>query len=516
MQFTQGLHRAVQQKPEAIAALCNGRQTTFAELHDRVARLAAGLYHHLRVRPGETVAMYGVNSDWYLEHLLAVAWLGAVVNPINFRWNLDEVAHALEESETVALFIDDCFAEHADWLLDECMTVRMPVYCGDGETPEGCIGSEELMSNQEPIPDAQASGDDLFGIFYTGGTTGPPKGVCLSHSNVCTSALSLLGEGCMTDGAVGLHAAPMFHQDDLMLVTSLLLRGGCHVMLPEFRPDRALSLIQEHGITDLLLAPVMLQSLVDAPNFGNYDTCSVRAVYYSASPASEALLERAMAALPHAGFTQVYGMTETSSVMSVLPPADHDADGRAAGLWRSAGRAGLHAQIQIVDENGQPVPSGEAGEIVARGPGVMQGYLKRPTETANALRGGWIHTGDIGRFDEAGYLFIIDRANDMIISGGKNVYSAEVENAVSLHPAVASCAVIGIPCESRGESVHAVIVLKDGTHLDENALIEHCSHLIAGYKCPCSLETVEALPISSTGKVLKNELRAQHWHQGQS
>lgn len=506
MQFTQGLHRAVQQRPQAIACVCDGREISFAALRDRVARFAGGL-RRLGVGDDDRVAMLALNCDHYLSTYLAVPWMGAVVNPINFRWSLDEICHCLQDSRTAALVIDDRFAAHTEALLEHCPSLRTLVFTGSGKCPDEAIPLEQMIGDNDPIEDVGRGGDELFGIFYTGGTTGRAKGVMLSHRNVCTSGLALLAEGLLPEGAVGLHAAPMFHLADLMLTTGLLLGGGRHVMLSEFRPDRALALIQEQGVSDLLLVPAMLQVLVDFPGRADYDTGSVQRIYYGASPVSEALLNRIMTAFPQADLTQVYGMTETAAVMTVLPPTAHTDGSRL----RSGGRASFHVQVRIVDSEDQSVAPGEIGEIVACGPNIMLGYLNQPETTAEALRDGWMHSGDLGYMDEQGYVFLVDRAKDMIICGGENVYSAEVENAVARHPAVAACAVIGIPSEKWGEAVHAVAVLKQGETLTAEALAEHCKTLIAGYKCPRSLAVVDALPLSGAGKVLKNELRAPYW-----
>ena len=510
MQFTQGLHRAVQQKPDAVATVCGNRVRTFRELHDRVAQLASGM-REIGVRQGDRVGILALNSDRYLEAYLAIAWLGAVVSPVNFRWSPAEIIYSLKDSECSALFIDDTFAPHAPALREGCPLLRTLIFCGDGAAPEGARNHEALIAGHAAIEDLEVGDDALFGIFYTGGTTGAPKGVMLSHLNVCSSALSLLAEGALPEGAVGLHAAPMFHLADMMLITCLLLRGCEHVMLPAFKPDAVLDLIESRKITDLLLVPAMLQALVDFPATKERDTSSVKRVMYGASPASESLLDRAMAALPSTQLMQVYGMTETSAVMTALSDAMHRPESRHLNKVRSGGRSSYHVQVRVVDGDDQEVPRGEVGEIIARGPNIMQGYLNKPDATAAALKGGWMHTGDMGFMDADGYVFIVDRLKDMIISGGENIYSVEVENAIAKHPSVAACAVIGIPCDDMGEKVHATLVLKPDTTLDQDALYAHCKGLIAGYKCPRSMDVRDALPISGAGKILKTELRKPFW-----
>jgi len=283
--------------------------------------------------------------------------------------------------------------------------------------------------------------------------------------------------------------------------------GGSHVIVPMFTPDGVLAAIEKHRPTDALLVPTMIQMLVDSPGIKEVDVSSLQKVIYGASPISEALLERVERVLPDVALTQAYGMTELAPVATMLTPEDH----QNPALRRSAGRAVPHAEVRIVDENDNEVPRGTVGEIVVRGGHVMLGYWNKPEETAAALIDGWMHTGDGGRMDERGYVFVVDRIKDMIVSGGENVYSAEVESAITTHPAVAACAVIGVPDDEWGERVHAVVVLAPGGTIELDDLREHTKTLIAGYKAPRSFEVVEALPLSGAGKVLKRELRAKHW-----
>jgi len=362
------------------------------------------------------------------------------------------------------------------------------------------------------MPDARRGGQELAGIFYTGGTTGFPKGVMLTHANMVTSALGALASGeFFTPGGRYLHAAPMFHLADIAGWVAQTLRGGTHVIVPMFEPVAVMKAIAAHRVTDVLLVPTMIQMLVDHPAVGEHDLSSLNRLLYGASPIPEAVLDRAMKALPQVGFVQAYGMTELSPIATLLGPEDHGAAGREAGLLRSAGRAAPHAEVRIVDAEGVEVPRGEVGEIVVRGGHVTPGYWNKPEETAAALRDGWMHTGDGGRMDAHGYVYIVDRIKDMIVSGGENVYSVEVENAVARHAAVAACAVIGVPDAEWGERVHAVVVCKPGAQATEAEIREHAKTLIAGYKAPRSVEFVEALPVSGAGKILKRELRKKYW-----
>jgi long-chain acyl-CoA synthetase len=327
-----------------------------------------------------------------------------------------------------------------------------------------------------------------------------------------SNALNGLGEGLFQGSAIYLHAAPMFHLANGAAMYSLLLSGGSNVIIRAFAPEAVMAAVQNEHVTDVLLVPTMIQMLVDHPALGSYDLSSLKHIAYGASPISEAVLGRATAALPKVEFTQAYGMTELSPIATLLHWKEHIGDSRAKGRHRGAGRATLGCEVSIVDAEQKRVPYGTVGEIVVRGDNVMMGYWERPEETARAVIDGWMHTGDGGYMDEEGFIYVVDRVKDMIISGGENIYSVEVENAVAQHPAVAQCAVIGIPDERWGEQVHAVVVTKSGAKVSANELIEFTKTLIAGYKCPRSVEISEnPLPLSGAGKVLKRELRKPFW-----
>jgi long-chain acyl-CoA synthetase len=382
---------------------------------------------------------------------------------------------------------------------------------GDETAPEGFLTLEALVTEAKPLDGPGHVGSELLGIFYTGGTTGRSKGVMLTHANLCSSGLSMLSEGVFEEGCVALHVAPMFHLADMLMTTCVIIRGGTHVFLPAFSPDAVLDLVADHKVTDTLVVPAMLQALVDFPGRYDRDAASLHNILYGASPAPESLLRRALEAFPKARLTQGYGMTESAALIGVLPWQQHlNAPGQPNRL-RAAGRSTFDVLVRIVDANNNEVPRGEVGEIVARGPNVMQGYLNLPEESAKALQDGWLHTGDLAWMDDEGYFFIVDRAKDMIISGGENIYSSEVENAIASHPAVAMNAVIGVPHEHMGEAVHAVVVLRPGGALSLDELQSHCRKSISGYKLPRSLELRDALPMSGAGKVLKTELRQPYW-----
>ena len=506
LHLTQSLHRNVQQDAGGVATVFGDRVTTWAESADRVSRLAAGL-RSLGVQQGDRVAILSLNSDRYHEYFYATWWAGAVVNPINVRWSPTEIAYSLEDSGTEVLLVDDTFAPAVPAVLAQAPHVTTVVHCGDAPTPDGMAAYEDLLQHGT-LEDVRRGGDELAGIFYTGGTTGFPKGVMLSHGNLLVSALGSCATGnFVVPGGRLLHAAPMFHLADLAAWLGRNLIGGSHLIVPMFTPDGVIAAVEQHRPTDALLVPTMLQLLVDAPAVKEADLSSLVKVLYGASPISEGLLERIGRVLPHVLLTQAYGMTELAPVATMLGPEDHQDLIRR----RSAGKAAPHAMVRIVDADDKEVPRGEVGEIVVTGGHVMLGYWGKEAETAAAVIDGWMHTGDGGRMDDDGYVYVVDRIKDMIVSGGENVYSAEVESAITTNPAVAACAVIGVPDDEWGERVHAVVVLQPGTALTLEELRDHCKERIAGYKSPRSMEVVDALPLSGAGKVLKRELRERHW-----
>jgi long-chain acyl-CoA synthetase len=304
----------------------------------------------------------------------------------------------------------------------------------------------------------------------------------------------------------------MFHIADALCIYMVTMQGGRHVILPRFEPAAVADAIAHRGVSDILLVPTMIQMLLDHLQAHPQALPSLQRLYYGASPIPEATLFRLFETLPECVPTQLYGQTEAAPMITVLEGRYHVKSGPNAGRLRAAGRAIACVELKIVDEQDQEVPRGTVGEVVARGPNVMKGYWGMPEQTAQTLRDGWLHTGDAAWMDEEGFIFISDRLKDMIISGGENVYSTEVENALFQHPAVAQCAVIGIPDEKWGERVHAVVVPKPGAERDAAAIIAHCRALIADYKCPRSVEFREdPLPLSGAGKILKTELRQPYW-----
>lgn len=504
MYLTQSLHRALQRHPAKVAlrhvAADAQREHSFERLVSGIACHAAALQAR-GVGAGDRVAMLSPNNDSLIVQLFACWWLGAVACPLNVRWSAAELRHALGDCGARLLLVDTIFAGVAAELHDICAVL-----------PTEALAAQ--AQDCEPLDDTRTGGDALAAILYTGGTTGRAKGVMLSHANFWCAAMVRGAELNNSPDSVTLLVAPLFHVAGLGRLIGQSIVGGSCITMPQFRAALVLEAIGRHGISDIVVVPSMLQSLLDEPSFDAVRVQSLTRIAFGAAPMPPDLLDRALAAWPRAEFFQAYGLTETAGAVCINLPENHTPQGRENGRLASVGRAGLGAEIRIVDEQGRDVPRGTVGEIIVRGPMVTRGYWGQPDTSAQALRGGWFHTGDGGRMDDEGYLRIADRLKDMVISGGENVYPAEVEAALRSHAAVADAAVIGIPDERWGEAVHAVIVLRaghvasDGPALRDE-LTAWCRRQLAGYKCPRSIEFVAALPLSAAGKVLKTQLRAQ-------
>lgn len=510
--LTQSLHRNAQIFGNKPATVFLNRQHNWKQTIGRVARLA-GAFQQLGIQSDDRVAILALNSDRYLEYYYATWWAGASVVPMNIRWSVAENAYSLKDSGAKILLVDDTFAKIIQALRLECKALTAIIFIGEGPLPDGMLDYETLITENEPIADAYRHDDQMAGIYYTGGTTGFPKGAMLTHGSLLSSAYAV-GMELKTDASDRyLHAAPMFHLADGAASNAISLVGATHVMIPMFTPDGVLQAIEKHLISTSLLVPTMIKMVIDSPNLATTDVSSLKTVIYGASPISESTLIEAMQKLPQAAFMQGYGQTECSPIVCIMPREDHVLEGPRAGKLRSAGRATFCAQVSIRDEAGNEVPIGTVGEIAVKGPNVMLGYWNKPEETANALRGdGWLYTGDGAYMDEDGYVFVVDRMKDMIVTGGENVYSTEVENALTAHPAVSQAVVIGIPHDAWGEAVHAFVILRPNMAAIEIELIEHCKSLIANYKCPRSIEfRAEPFPLSGAGKILKRELRQPFW-----
>jgi len=508
MRIGQVIRRAVQLHGTRPALHTPERTYCWAELAERIQRAAGGL-RELGVRPGDRVAILALNSGNYLEALYAIAWAGAVFVPINTRLAEPELADWITDADCTALLVDHHFAETGDRLAASC---AIGTIIGIGTEPvPGATAFGDLLSSGSPTEEASGTGADLAGLFYTGGTTGRSKGVMLSHDNLLSSAMHLLPSLRWDEHSHFLHAAPMFHLADGVSTFAAPLVAGCQSMIARFSAAETLQAIERDRVTTTVIVPTMINLLTLETGVAQRDLSCWSTLVYGGSPIPEAIMRRAAAALPDVALFQLYGQTEASPALTLLRPEHHVISPDNHRI-RSAGQALVGCEVTILDEHDQPLPPGQVGEICGHGDNVMLGYWNRPEETTRALRGGWLHTGDAGYLDEHGYLYVVDRVKDMIVTGGENVYCAEVENALCLHDAVAEAVVIGIPATPWGEQVHALVRLNPHAHTTASELITYCRTQIANYKCPKNLEIrADPFPMSAAGKYLKKQIRDPYW-----
>ncbi|MCW2571945.1 MAG: putative fatty-acid--CoA ligase [Frankiales bacterium] len=493
---TDALHRAERLSGSHVAVVCGDVRLTYADLTDRVRRSAAAL-RSLQVGPGDRVATLMLNCHSYLESYFAVPGIGAVLVPLNNRHAVAEHRYICEDAGVRVLLVDEAHAEVAELLRD---MVRDVVLVPDEY--------ERMISDAEPEPLARdLDPETLAGLFYTGGTTGAAKGVMLSHRNLMANAMHTALALGYEESDTYLHAAPMFHQADAASTYAVTWLGGGHAFVPAFAPQPVLDVISRESVSIASFVPVMINALVNEPALATANLSSLRRVMHGGAPIAPELLRRAIAALG-CSFTQGYGMTEAAPILTVLRNEEALVD---SPRLTSAGRQVAGVQVVVRRPDGVPCDTDEVGEITARGPNIMQGYWNKAAETAAVLKDGWYWSGDLGKEDDEGYLFVVDRAKDMIISGGENVYSVEVEAALYAHPAVLECAVFAVPDEEWGEAVHAVVVAKPASTVTARELQAWCKERIAGFKIPKSITFTDALPKSGAGKILKRDLREPFW-----
>jgi long-chain acyl-CoA synthetase len=497
---------AVKSNADRVGFFDGQYTATFAEHLDRVSRLASVLAE-LGVGPGDRFAVMALNSHQFLECYHA-SFLGAgVINPLNLRLAPKELEYILADSGTTVCFTDAFFAPVIDRVRG-ATSLKHVVMIGDGDAPHDARYEELLAAATPRIPDEPEETDPVL-LMYTGGTTGLPKGVLLDQRAEMLNLYHVLGTWRFNEHDVFLHQTPMFHAASMGGMLGVPAEGGVSVFVPLFDPAQVLALVEQHKVTNTVMVPTMINMLVNHPEFRPDRLASLQTLTYGASPMPATLLEQLLSMFPNIDIYQGYGMTESSAVLTALGPEEHRAGG---ARLRSAGRPLPGVVLSIQDAYGEELATGESGEVCARAGNFMREYWNKPEATADAFRGGWYHTGDAGYLDADGYLFLVDRVKDMIVTGGENVYSVEVENAIASHPAVAQVAVIGIPSEQWGEAVHAVVVVRDGETCTEVEIIAHAREWIAGYKVPKSVEVrTEPLPLSGAMKVLKRELRAPYW-----
>ena len=513
MNISQGLTHAKKIAGTHLAIVCGDTRYNWNEFDQRTDALARGLAS-LNVQRGDRVAVLMLNCHRYLELYYACARMGAIIVPLNIRLARPEIVFILNDSESKVLIVDKTFASYVTGR-DTYPTVENILYNGD-ETPAGMLNFEELVSKGAQIQqsaDQEMEDNDISGLYYTGGTTGRAKGVMLSHKNVVSNAFHMIMATSYTGQDTYLHAGPMFHLADIASTFAVTMAGGCHVFIPLFNPVHMLEAVQREKVTATLIVPTMINALLNHPDVDNYDISSLRRITYGGSPMPLELLKKGLQKWGPI-FVQAYGMTEAAPLLTMLDPQDCRVDGTPEQVRRlaSCGKESLGIEVRVVNPDGEDVRPGEIGEIIARGPNIMLGYWRMPEATAAAIVDGWYHTGDLATIDEENFIYIVDRAKDMIISGGENIYCVEVENALYSHPAVLEAAVVGIPDETWGEAVHAVVVCKPGTDVSSDELILHARTQIASYKIPRSIEfRTEALPKSGAGKILKRDLREKYW-----
>ncbi|MGH6986713.1 MAG: fatty acid--CoA ligase [Caulobacteraceae bacterium] len=504
-------------RPNQIALVDGSRTTTWRAFDERTSRLANGLIG-LGVKPGDRVAVIDQNSDRYFEILFGAAKAGAVLVAINWRLAPPEVAYILRDCGAETAFVGSGFTGLLDQVLPEAVRLAHVIVTDDETTRRP--GYETWLADQSPArPQVASSPHDVVLQMYTSGTTGNPKGVQLSHFSLYAHDRN---RALLTDQFDPQLEWNTWSADDVSLVTMPgfhisgsgwgvlgLYNGARSIILPQFEPAEVLRQIAAAKVTKLVLVPAAIRLLLQHPDCRNTDFSSIEYLLYGASPIPLDLLREAIEIF-RCGFVQLYGMTEVAGAVTYLPAEDHDLAGNAR--MRSAGKAITGAKIEVRDSHGRPVPAGIEGEIWIRSDSRMTGYWNLPEATAATITAeGWVRSGDAGHMDEDGYVYVMDRVKDMIVSGGENIYPAEVENAIYGHPAVAEVAVFGVPDERWGEAVKAAVILRSGFPAEPSALLEFARTRIAGYKVPKSIDFVSDLPRNASGKVLKRELRAPYW-----
>jgi acyl-CoA synthetase (AMP-forming)/AMP-acid ligase II len=495
--------------PDREAHVCGDRRLTFAQFADRGFRLAAGLYS-LGLRRQERFAILSQNRLEYYECYAAAEVGGFIFAPINFRLAPPEVAYMLRDSAARILIFEAQYAAVVDKLRGELRDVQRYVCIGE-ECPDWAVSFESVVGEGSLMgPPISPRPDDYVYLWYTSGTTGKPKGVPWRHHAACSSAQMNAVATEFTGQTRILQVTPLFHIGGKGYAAGAAWSGGAVVLHRSFDPVAMLETIQRERITMTFMVAAMLHAVLDVPQLRSYDLSSMRMIVTAAAPIPVPLLKRAIDMLGPV-FSVQYGCTELGSI-AVLPRDEVNPTGTPDDIRRlgSVGHPVPEIECRLVDDAGNSCPPGAPGEVVVRSPTMLDGYWNNTPASIDAIRDGWYHTGDIGVTDQQGYLFLIDRKKDMIISGGENVYSREVEEALARHPAVFDSAVIGVPHPKWVEVVKAVVIRRPGTDVTETELITHCKQLIASYKCPKSIDFVAELPRLATGKLNKPELRARY------
>ena len=494
MIYTHSLGRASRYYPERTAIAADGAHLTFRRLHDRVGGIAAGLSRQ-GFQSGDRLAILLPNGPEYIELVYACSWLGVTAVPLNIRLSAVEIDRVLADANPRGL------VRHSSLPLPKTELTWHLV-----------LDKEPWDIGNDSHPTTHYDPQAILALLYTSGTTGQPKGVMLTHANILANVDNFNYWMRYGEGAVYLHAAPIFHIADFPAMFAVPVFGACQITIPKFSPQIFCETVERERVSHTVLVPTMINLLTQSPEAKEYDLSSLEVLAYGGSPMAPELIHRTRALLPNLKLVQVYGLSETG-FLTGLQDDEHTDD-----KLLSCGRPCPGVDVQVVDESGRQVDAGHPGELVARGANVMRGYWNNPKETTLAFRDGLFRTGDVGYQDTAGYFYIMDRLKDMIVTGGENVYSGEVEAVIYEHPAVREAAVFGIPDPQWGEIVAARVVLKPGKALTVDELITHCRQTLANYKIPRSVDFSETeLPKSGSGKVLKRTLREQFWaHQART
>src|SRR6202045_4069476 len=488
MIYVHSLGRSARYFPELPAFSSNGTRSTFRELHDRVGRIAAALTKH-GFKAGDRLAILLPNEPEYVELVYECAWLGVIAVPLNTRLSVKEIEGILADAQPRGLI------RHSS-LPDPTAQVSWQLV----------LDQEPLDVQSDSVPDPIYDPNAILALIYTSGTTGRPKGVEIRHSNILENVYHTNFWVPLEEGAVHLHAAPIFHIADFPFMFAAPAFGTCQVTIPKFNPQAFCETVQRERVTRTVLVPTMINVLTQFEHLADYDLRSLVQLGYGGSPVAPELIHRARHALPHVKLVQVYGLSETGFLTGLQ---DHE---HTASRLLSCGRSCPGGDVRVVDESGKDVPIGQPGELVVRGANVMHGYWNNLDQTQLAFREAMFRTGDIGYQDADGFVYILDRLKDMIVTGGENVYSGEVEAVIYQHPAVRETAVFGIPDPQWGELVMGCVVLKPGATVGVDELIAHCRRFLAGYKIPRRIEfSPGELPKSGSGKILKRALREPFW-----
>lgn len=507
------LKRAVKLYPRKTAVVDGDLRLTYDELQERVNRVTHAV-SDAGVSLENRVAVLDYNTHRYLEMYFGMAQSGRALLPLNTRLSAEEYRYILDDAEAEALIFHADYKPIVEKVRLANTTVKHYIIC-DGPADEDWITCtyEEFLAraSSDPVSFEPTDENDMLNLYYTSGTTGRPKGVILTHRNIYANALSTIISFKLEDATVWHHIAPLFHLADAFFAWSVTYQGGKHVMQRQFSPKSVLETMQKEGITCCMMVPTMINFILNEPDLDRYDLASLQWVMVGGAPMSPANAKRMMERLG-CRYISGYGLTETSPLLTVGnlkdTVLDHPEDVKMTYLTRT-GLEVVGVDLRVIDPSGKDVPwdGASVGEIVARGDNVMKGYWKLPTETANAFREGYFHTGDLATVDPEGYILIVDRAKDIIISGGENIASVEIENVIYTHPQVLECAVIAFPDEKWGEIPKVIVALKSGAELTEQDLVTYCRERLAPFKVPRLVEFVSELPKTGSGKILKGELR---------